>query len=283
MQTPSGTFLRPPEPGHQSCGQRGPALQCPLDLGRSSSVTAAGGSALSGRSCWACCLPLGPQSRWLPMVRGLGEGGTPTPAPALGHLCQAPFTGAQLAPLCAQASSGDRRGQGAAGCLRVGVGCAGGICGGPMVAWGPPSRHPSPAHKAACWRGLLQRLACALGADTSRGPGRSPGVSGVLSPPSGEVKPLSSLPNSSCHELETFLLSREPDLEFAASGISGRRECKRGGSGVSILVQTLCWGPAGEPASGVGVCVRVLTCVRTCAHTLVCVCVRAKLWSRAAE
>lgn len=162
MQTPGGAFLRPPEPGHQLYGQRGPALQmqCPLDLGRSSSVTAAGGSALSGRSCWACCLPLGPQSGWLPMVRGLGEGGTPMPAPALGCLSQAPFTGAQLTPLCAQASNGDRRGQGAAGCLQVGVGCAGGICGGPLVAWGPPSRHPPPAHKAACWRGLLQpRLA----------------------------------------------------------------------------------------------------------------------------
>lgn len=58
------------------CGQHRPTseTQCPLDLGRSSSVTAAGGPGLSGRSCWACCLPLGSQSGWLRMVRGLGEG-----------------------------------------------------------------------------------------------------------------------------------------------------------------------------------------------------------------
>ena len=54
------------------------------------------------------------------------------------------------------------------------------------------------------------------------------GVSGVLSPPSGEVKARSSLPHSSCHELETFLPSREMNLEFAASGISGRWERKHG-------------------------------------------------------
>ena len=124
----------------------------------------------------------------------------------------------QLALLCIQFSNGDTRGRGAAGCLR----------GSPLVAWEPPSRHPSPAHTAACQRGLPQCLACALGADASRGPGCSPGVSGALSPPSGEVKTPSSLPHSSCCELETFLLSREPNLEFAAGGISSRREHKHG-------------------------------------------------------
>ena len=139
MQIPSGTFLRTPVPEDQLCGQRGPALetQCPLDLGHSSSVTAAGGSALSGRSCWACCLPLGPQSGWLLMVRGLGEGWHPHASSSVGSSCQAPFIGTQLALLCIQFSNADRRGQGAAGCLRRG---------GPLVAWEPPSRHPSPAH-----------------------------------------------------------------------------------------------------------------------------------------
>lgn len=85
-----GTFLRTPVLEDQLCGQRGPALetQCPLDPGRSSSVTAAGGSALSGRSCWACCLPLGPQSGGFLWSAGLGRGGTPTPAPVLGRLAR---------------------------------------------------------------------------------------------------------------------------------------------------------------------------------------------------
>lgn len=278
MQIPSGTFLRTPVPEDQLCGQRGPALetQCPLDLGHSSSVTAAGGSALSGRSCWACCLPLGPQSGWLLMVRGLGEGWHPHASSSVGSSCQAPFIGTQLALLCIQFSNADRRGQGAAGCLRRG---------GPLVAWEPPSRHPSPAHKAACWRGLPQCLACALGADTFRGPGCSPGVSGALSPPSGEVKTPSSLPNSSCCELETFLLSREPSLEVQPVGLAAGGSINTGGSGVPILVQALCRGPAGEPARWGGhvhecayMCVRMGMCpvhlsVHTCAHTLVCMCV----------
>lgn len=92
---------------------------------------------------------------------GLGEGGTPMPAPALGCLSQARLHRSSAHTLCAQASNGDRRGQGAAGCLQVGVGCAGGICGGPLVAWGPPEQrlHPRP-QGCLLARGLLQpRLA----------------------------------------------------------------------------------------------------------------------------